>query len=323
MRATIYDPEMGSRKAPVWGSPAPIQPGVPGVSFEGRSGIAIVGQFDPWKWGQHPDEAYLADALAVMGVPIYRVRAADGETPVMQAEWVLFTGPTAKKLPRWSGTHKTIVWTLDWLPDYAERQYIIDAGMSANLFVTSDRYDWLGRKGIGHHLYLPAACESLMIPFQPKPFRPVAFMGTIYNERRRRIAELVHSFGGQVLDSPSSWIYGAKLARFCQETKIIVGDNIVNNCPGYWSSRNYVIPGVGGFLLTPLVPELDEQFQLGKNIAVYNSLQELKVMITYFLKNEAERERIRKRSFEHVRGVHNWGERAVTLLDRIGIPNRK
>lgn len=320
MKATIPDPPEAPRKGRAgWSAPVPVKPAIPSVSFQGRSGIAIIGQFDPWKWGQHPDEAYLADALEVMGIPVYRITAGACETPAMQAEWALFTGPTAKKLHHWSATHKTIVWTLDWLPDQPERQYIIDAGLRANLFVTSDRYDWLGKKGIGHHLYLPAACESLMIPFQPKPVRPVAFMGTIYNERRRRIAELVKSFGGQVLDSANSWVYGVKLARFCQETKIIIGDNIVNNCPGYWSSRNYVIPGVGGFLLTALVPELDEQFQLGKNIAVYSSLQDLKVMIEYYLRNEAERERIRKRSFDHVRGAHNWGERAVMLLDKIGI----
>lgn len=303
-----------------WRPPAkPTPPPIPSVSFSGRSGIAIIGQFEPWKWGQHPDEAYLADALEVMGTPVYRIPEKDADAPLMQAEWALFTGVSAKKLDRWSATHKTMVWTLDWLPDHPERRYVIDAGRRANLFVTSDRYDWWTHAGISQHFYLPGACESLATPFDPKPYRPVAFVGTLYNERRRRIAELVRSLGGQVLDAPGSWVYSAKLAKFCQETKIIIGDNIVNNCPGYWSSRNYVIPGAGGFLLTPLVPELDEQFELGKTIAVYPNLGELKRTVEYYLKNDAERERIRKRGFDHVRGAHNWGERAVKLLDRIGI----
>lgn len=295
----------------------------PEVQFSGRRGIAIVGKFDTWRWGQHPDEAYLADALQILGYPVYRVQEKDWDVPVMEAEWVLFTGPTAKKLGRWAPTHKTIVWTLDWLPDHPERQYIVEAGKHATYFVTSDRYDWLGRSGIDHHVYLPAACETIDIKFAPQPTRPVAFLGSIYNERRRRIAELVRSLGGQVLDASSSWIYGAKLARFCQETKIIIGDNIVNDCPSYWSSRNYVIPGSGGFLLTPLVPELDEQFHLGKDIAVYTSLHDLKTTAAYYLRNDAEREKIRKKSFEHVRTHHNWGERAVTLLEKMGVKIKK
>jgi hypothetical protein len=281
-----------------------------------RRGIAIFGRFIRWPSGQYPDEAYLADALERY-LPVFRTPQGS-VTRLPQAEWVLFTTNSVGALPKFLGTHRTIVWTLDWIADRPDRLYVAEAGKKATLFITSDNYDW-ARKGIRNHFYLPGACETVAVGLSPAPKRTVAFLGTLYSERRRRLADVVRSFGGEVLDSPGKWLYGAALARYCQETQIILGDNIVNDCPGYWSSRNYVIPGLGGFLLTPLVPELDEQFTPGVNIATYTSSDDLGAVIQRHLSEKTKREAIRRASFEHVRSRHNWNERARALLSRLRI----
>ena len=288
------------------------------VAFKGpRSGIAIVGNFSKWSWGQHPDEAYLADALEILGMQVYRIQADSNAQSNMKAEWALFTGHSVRRHERWRATHRTIVWTLDWLPTYPERRHIIAAGRRADIFVTSDRFDWERTYGIENHFYLPGACESIIVDLKPDPVRTCAFLGSLYSPRREEIAKIVAERGGTVLSTPGQWIYGAQLASFCQATKVVIGDNVLNDVPGYWSSRNYVIPGAGGFLLTPRVPGLETQFQFGKHIAVYDGLDSLRAELDRWIHDNAAREIVRRGGWNHARAYHHWGERARALIERM------
>ena len=237
--------------------------------------------------------------------------------PNPKAEWAFFTGQTVRRHERWRSTHRTIVWTLDWLPTYPERRHIIAAGRRADIFVTSDRFDWERTYGITNHLYLPAACESIVVDLAPKPTRTCAFLGSLYNPRREEISRIVAERGGTVLSIPGRWIYGSQLSAFCQETKVIVGDNVLNDVPGYWSSRNYVIPGAGGFLLTPNVPGLETHFDFNKHIAVYDGVASLRTELDRWIRDDAAREVIRRSGWHHVRAHHNWGERARVLIERM------
>lgn len=286
-----------------------------------RNSVAVVGRFKKWPWGQHPDEAYLADAMQACGVQVFKIDQDGPHDAAGEAEWVLFTSQPASygKMERWKGARKTILWTLDWLPDYADRGNIIEAGRAADLFASSDQYDWAGKYGILNHFYLPAACESLYPPFNPKPHRTCAFLGTPYSDRRRRIAEIVKSLGGQVLDKQKQWVYGADLAKYVQATKVIVGDNVRNDIQGYWSSRNYVVTGAGGFLLTPHVPGIEADFTAGVHVVLYTSIDRLKEAIESCVEHDGKREAIRKAGFHHARVHHNWAVRARALLERIRV----
>jgi spore maturation protein CgeB len=160
------------------------------------------------------------------------------------------------------------------------------------------------------------------VQFNPRPSRPCAFLGSLYNERRHKIARIVKRHGGEVLDSPGSWIYQDRLAEYVQTTKVIVGDNARNDVPGYWSSRNYIIPGAGGFLLTSNVPGLSSDFEFGKHVAVYDGAEALDEAIETCLAMDSEREAIRKAGFEHVRKNHGWVARARVLLNTLKIHAR-
>jgi hypothetical protein len=286
-----------------------------------KNSIAVVGRFRKWPWGQHPDEAYLADGLQACGIQVVKVDQDGYHEAAGQAEWVLYTSQPASygKMDRWAGSRKTILWTLDWLPDYQERGQIIDAGRAATVFVSSDQYDWAGKHGIRNHFYLPAACESFHPPFNPKPHRSCAFLGSLYNERRRSIASIVRSLKGEVLDRQAKWVYGPDLVRFVQGTKVVVGDNVRNDIQGYWSSRNYVITGAGGFLLTPNVPGIEKEFVAGKHVVLYSSIERLKEAIESCVEYDEKREAIRKAGFHHTRVNHNWAVRARALLEAVGI----
>jgi len=277
--------------------------------------IAVIGKFERWPWGQHPDEAYVADALQAVGADVLRIDQNKHQGPQPGVDWAFFTGHPGSRglIPAWAKTHKTIFWTLDWIPNYG-RESMIEAARQATLFLSSDEYDWKGVYGVTNHHYLPGACEGISINLDAKPKRPCAFLGSLYNERRRQIAKLVMGLGGEVRMQPGGWVYGKALADYVQTTKVIVGDNAVNDCPGYWSSRNYIIPGSGGFLLTARVPGLEKQFEIGKHLDVYDSMEELCAKLGYWISKDQERETIRRVGFNHVQVKHNWKARAVLLI---------
>jgi len=277
--------------------------------------IAVIGQFERWGWGQHPDEAYFADALEKIGVQVIRVNPAVPANPPADADWAFFSGhpDSRSKLSVWSRTHRTIFWTLDWLP-FFNRDDMIEIARTATLFVSSDEFDWEGVYGIRNHVYLPGACEGVPVEFDPKPKRPCAWLGSLYNDRRRAIAKLVMKLGGEARIQPGGWVYGRDLAKYVQETKVVVGDNARSDVPGYWSSRNYVIPGAGGFLLTPSVPGLSDQFEIGKHLATFDSLDALEGELRRWIDDDPGRETIRRAGFDHVQLRHNWKERARTLI---------
>jgi hypothetical protein len=269
----------------------------------------------PWPWRQYPDEAYLANALERLGVVVHRVNQDLPRPPLKQAELALFTGHPGSlvHLDNWRRTHPTIVWTLDWLPDFPERQPMIEAGKRAMLFLSSDQYDWLGL-GVKNHGYLPGACEEVSAPFAPKPQIPCAFIGHLYSPRRKEIARIVKQHGGLVLDQASVWKYGVELSSWLQTVKVLVGDSYRNDIQGYWSTRNYIVPGAGGFLLTPRTPGLELQFKLDKEVAVYDSFDELDAKLDYWIKNDDEREQMRRAGYERARREHSWDNRAQALL---------
>lgn len=294
--------------------PQPSRPASAGP--EPKSGLAIVGRFVPWPWRQHPDEAYLADALERLGVVVYRVNQDLPRPPIKQAEWVLFTGHPGSlaRLDIWRKTHPTIVWTLDWLPDFPDRREMIEAGRRATLFLSSDQYDWSTAFGIRNHGYLPGACESTAVPFAPKPTVSCTFIGSLYSERRKQIAAVIKEHEGIVLDQAGSWKYGVELSSWLQTIKVVVGDSVRNDVQGYWSTRNYIVPGAGGFLLTPRTPGLELQFKINKEVAVYDSVDELNERIDYWIDNDGVRERVRRAGYDRARREHSWDNRAKALL---------
>lgn len=58
-------------------------------------------------------------------------------------------------------------------------------------------------------------------------------------------------------------------------------------------ARNFEIPSSGGFQLTNYVPTIEEYFLIGKEIACYSNIDEAEIQIRYFLKNDANREKIK------------------------------
>lgn len=82
-------------------------------------------------------------------------------------------------------------------------------------------------------------------------------------------------------------------------------------------ARNFEIPAFGGFQLTNYVPFIEDYFIIGKEIAVYSSIEDLVIKIQYYLNDVAERERMAKNGFKRAVEEHTYENRLRQILAKI------
>lgn len=81
--------------------------------------------------------------------------------------------------------------------------------------------------------------------------------------------------------------------------------------------RVWDILSVGGFCLTNYQPELEDFFEIGKDLEVYHNLDELVEKVDYYLKHEKERVRIAINGYQKVKEQHDSKTRLKTILQEI------
>jgi spore maturation protein CgeB len=86
-------------------------------------------------------------------------------------------------------------------------------------------------------------------------------------------------------------------------------------------ARHFEINSCGGFQLSYYVEGLERHYQLGEEIALYESVDAIVDKVHYYLKNEDERETIARRGYERTLRDHGMEKRFVDLFDKIGIKN--
>lgn len=79
--------------------------------------------------------------------------------------------------------------------------------------------------------------------------------------------------------------------------------------------RVWDIMAVGGFCLTNYQPEIEDYFEIGKEIEVFHNLQELTEKIDYYLKHEEARVRIAINGYKKVRKLHSYEKRMEEVLE--------
>ena len=83
------------------------------------------------------------------------------------------------------------------------------------------------------------------------------------------------------------------------------------------SQRIWDVLGVGGFLLTNYQPELEEYFEIGKDLEVFHDLEELEEKVSYYLKHEEQRIRIAMNGYKKVRALHKYSNRMEEVLKEV------
>lgn len=82
-------------------------------------------------------------------------------------------------------------------------------------------------------------------------------------------------------------------------------------------ARIFEIPVNGGFELTEYVPSLEEYYTLGNNLVCFNTIDELPMLINYYLHNPLVREEIKERSIQHSRSNHLYQSRMKDIMIKV------
>lgn len=80
------------------------------------------------------------------------------------------------------------------------------------------------------------------------------------------------------------------------------------------SLRIYDVLGCGGFLLSNYQAELPEQFEIGKEIVLFESEKDLLEKIAYYLEHEEEREEIARNGYEKVKNHYTYRKRLEEMF---------
>jgi spore maturation protein CgeB len=91
----------------------------------------------------------------------------------------------------------------------------------------------------------------------------------------------------------------------------------VNPVGDFVNPRTFEIAACGAFQLCDHRSELSELFEIGKEIICYKDIDELRSLVTYFLKNPAERTEIASRGQLRAKQDHTFGNRMMEMLSVI------
>lgn len=160
-------------------------------------------------------------------------------------------------------------------------------------------------------------CESMRLVRKCNEVERVRILETLQN--KFPIVLYADDSAKEVLKSVTvkPWLeYGTEMPKVFYLSKInlnISSRSIESGIP----LRVWDIMAVGGFCLTNYQPELEEYFEIGKDIEVYHDLQELEEKITYYLRHEEQRVRIAINGYKKVREKHSLKARMAQVLDII------
>lgn len=84
-------------------------------------------------------------------------------------------------------------------------------------------------------------------------------------------------------------------------------------------ARHFEIPACGGFLMTSMADDLDNYYELGKEIVVYKNVKDMPERIKYYLDHEDERKEIAEAGYRRTVRDHTYDKRLIEIFKRIGI----
>jgi spore maturation protein CgeB len=88
--------------------------------------------------------------------------------------------------------------------------------------------------------------------------------------------------------------------------------------PAQIKGRNFEVPGCGGFLLTERVPHLERYFELGREVAVYDGVDDLVEQVGWWLSHEDERAAVAEAGYMRVLAEHTYDHRFEEIFRRVG-----
>jgi len=82
-------------------------------------------------------------------------------------------------------------------------------------------------------------------------------------------------------------------------------------------ARNFEIPAFGGFQLTNYTSSLEDYFEIGNEVEIYTSIEDLLLQINYYLNNEEERKKIMVNGYNKAINEHTYLNRLNNVFKTI------
>lgn len=144
-------------------------------------------------------------------------------------------------------------------------------------------------------------------------------------ERLRALKMLSESFNVDIYTgsdtSSMPHIHNRGFAKSLEEMPVIFNRSKINlnitakSIRSGLSLRIFDVLAAGGFLITNYQAEIPDFFEIGKDLIVYDSLENLKELCAYYLSHEDERAKIARHGNETVLRLHTYDRRLMQMLD--------
>ena len=191
--------------------------------------------------------------------------------------------------------------------------------------------NWYREQGINHY-YLKAGVverDCYLGEYREEYACDVAFVGSYHYHpehwyrpflidwAKSAYKDNFRRFAGDV--PPHNTIRGNDLNDLYASVKINIGDslNIGFKHPDYFSDRVFETTGRGGFLIHPYVKGIEDCFEIGKELVVYEyeNFAELRRLIDYYLEHDDERNEIRLAGQQRTLKNHTYTNRVKEMFE--------
>jgi spore maturation protein CgeB len=174
--------------------------------------------------------------------------------------------------------------------------------------------------------------------------RDVTFVGQPHGDRRQTVAQLegagipVECWG---FGWPSGQLEHAEMVDLFASSRVNLNLSNSSEVPGLKAQlrrllhfnpppprppqikgRNFEVPGCGGFLLTERLPHLERYFELDREVAVYDGVDDLIDKVAYWSEHDEERARVADAGYQRVMAEHTYDHRFAKIFGELGLAPR-
>jgi spore maturation protein CgeB len=146
---------------------------------------------------------------------------------------------------------------------------------------------------------------------------PVSFIGTAHGSRKKWIKKLANR-GIYINCFGYGWENGVIDERHFKKIirESIISINFANSKgENQIKARTFEVPGYGGFLLTQKAKYIDKYYIDGKEIVIFDNLDDMINKIKYYLAHPNERDKIALAGFQRTKREHTYDKRMYDLIN--------
>lgn len=149
--------------------------------------------------------------------------------------------------------------------------------------------------------------DDLMKPLDIEKTIDIGFCGNVLN--RGHIIDSLDKYGIR----KDIFVIGDDMVNAINSYKIHLNCNISNDI----NYRTFETCGCKTMLLTNYTPGLERLFDIGKEVVVYTSIEDLDNKVKYYLENDNERNIIAEAGYQRAKREHTYFERSKKLVEII------